>query len=160
MKYIKLTVFAVLVSCGLSLPVFSGTAAAPEEAFTGKIFTTDGVVEHQKAGSDEWFIVKAPFAIEAGDKVRTGPGAMAEIYIKYGAKVRLAFAAHQLRKESPCREARPHREPGHCHFRSNRKSRHRPDAQIQVLAWKRAQPRDAPPDRDRAGGAAAACACR
>jgi len=70
-------------------------AATQEEAFTGKIFTASGVVEHQKAGAaaDAWTMVIAPYDIEAGDKVRTGPGSTAEIYVKYGAKVRLSSSS-------------------------------------------------------------------
>lgn len=64
-------------------------AHAQEEMFTGKIFTAQGVVEVQKAGATEWTAIKAPINIEVNDKVRTGPGSTAEIYVKNGAKVRL-----------------------------------------------------------------------
>jgi len=80
MKYL-LTLF---LAASLAAP-----ALAQDEAFTGKVFTAKGVVEYQKAGTNDWLSIKAPYNIEAGDKVRTGPGSKAEVYVKYGSKVRL-----------------------------------------------------------------------
>lgn len=80
MKYL----IALCLAASLSAP-----ARAQEENFTGKIFTAAGIVEVQTGTSNAWTQIKAPVNIEAGDKVRTGPGSTAEIYIKYGAKVRL-----------------------------------------------------------------------
>ncbi|PKM98989.1 MAG: hypothetical protein CVU79_00275 [Elusimicrobia bacterium HGW-Elusimicrobia-3] len=66
-------------------------AAAQEqlEGFTAKLFTAKGTVEYQKAGTTEWKAVKAPYMLEMGDQIKTGRKSKAEIYIKYGAKVRL-----------------------------------------------------------------------
>ena len=78
-------------------------ARAQDEAFTGKIFNTDGAVEYQKAGTTGWNLIKPPFSIEVGDKVRTGPGSMAEIYVRYGSKIRLGagttFLLNKVSKE-------------------------------------------------------------
>ncbi|MDD2806206.1 MAG: FecR family protein [Elusimicrobiales bacterium] len=63
--------------------------AAPVENFTAKIFTAKGNVEYLKKDTAVWVAVQAPFMLEVGDQVKTGPKSKAEIYIKYGAKVRL-----------------------------------------------------------------------
>ncbi len=87
MRYLKVTLFAVAVSlCG---HLSAQGAPAAGKPFTGTIFTATGVVEYQKGGAGEWLIIAAPHALEIGDKVRTGPGSVAEIYVKNGGKVRL-----------------------------------------------------------------------
>ena len=63
--------------------------AEQEPAFTGKIFTAKGNVQYLKAGTSVWLPVKAPQLINAGDRVKTGTRSSAEIYMRYGAKVRL-----------------------------------------------------------------------
>jgi len=74
----------------------AGPAAAQEldEAFTAKLFTSKGPVEYLKAGTADWVAVKAPRLLEVGDGIRTGRKAKAEIYIRYGSKVRLGPDAH------------------------------------------------------------------
>lgn len=63
--------------------------AAPVENFTAKLFTAKGTVEYLKKGDANWVVVKAPFMLEVGDQVKTGPKSKAELYIKYGSKIRL-----------------------------------------------------------------------
>jgi len=95
MKYLLTLCMAALAA---------GPAAAQEldETFTAKLFTSKGTVEYLKAGAADWVKVKAPHLLEAGDSVRTGRKAKAEIYIRYGAKVRLGPDAHfVLTKVSP-----------------------------------------------------------
>ena len=69
--------------------IITSPAAAQNETFTGKIFTAEGTVKYLKDGSAKWLPVKVPQLIEIGDKVKTGPGSKAELYIKYGSKIRL-----------------------------------------------------------------------
>jgi hypothetical protein len=64
--------------------------AEPVENFTAKIFTAKGNVEYLKKDTAVWVAVQAPFMLEAGDQVKTGPKSKAEIYIKYGSKIRLS----------------------------------------------------------------------
>jgi len=73
------------------LMTMSGTGFAAEklENFTAKLFTTKGTVECFKKGALYWEPVKAPFMLEVGDQIKTGPKSKAEIYIKYGSKIRL-----------------------------------------------------------------------
>ncbi len=87
MKYLLTLCMAALAA---------GPAAAQEldETFTAKLFTSKGTVEYLKAGSSAWVAVKAPSLLEAGDSIRTGRKARAEIYIRYGSKVRLGSDAH------------------------------------------------------------------
>jgi len=63
--------------------------AEPVENFTAKLFTAKGSVEYLKKDTAVWVAVKAPFMLEVGDQVKTGPKSKAEIYIKYGSKIRL-----------------------------------------------------------------------
>lgn len=63
--------------------------AQPVENFTAKLFTAKGTVEYLKKGAANWVAVKAPFMMEVGDQVRTGAKSKAELYIKYGSKIRL-----------------------------------------------------------------------
>ena len=60
------------------------------ETFTAKLFTAKGTVEVLKAGTTVWLKVKAPYMLEINDQVRTGTKSKAELYIKYGSKIRLA----------------------------------------------------------------------
>jgi hypothetical protein len=68
-------------------------AASQGETFTGKIFAAAGTVKYLKDGTATWLPVKVPQLIEVGDKVKTGPGSQAELYIKYGSKIRLGADA-------------------------------------------------------------------
>jgi len=80
----------------------AGFAAEQVEAFTAKLFTAKGTVEYLKNGTATWVAVKAPFMLEVGDQVKTGPKSKAEIYIKYGSKVRLgAETTFVISKVSP-----------------------------------------------------------
>lgn len=63
--------------------------AQPVENFTAKLFTAKGTVEYLRKGDTNWVAVKAPFMLEVGDQVRTGARSKAELYIKYGSKIRL-----------------------------------------------------------------------
>ncbi|MDO8803614.1 MAG: FecR family protein [Elusimicrobiota bacterium] len=83
MKYLMM---ACLMAAG------AGTAFAeePVEAFTAKLFTAKGTVETLKAGTTTWLTIKAPYLLEINDQVRTGLKSKAELYIKYGSKIRLA----------------------------------------------------------------------
>ncbi len=72
------------------LMAFAPSVWAQEEAFTAKIFKTKGDVEFLKKGAAAWMPVEAPYMLDEGDQVKTGPKAMADIYIKYGSKIRLA----------------------------------------------------------------------
>ena len=77
-------------------------AAEQLEGFTAKLFTAKGTVECLKAGTTEWKAVKAPYMLEAGDQVRTGAKGKAEIYMRYGAKVRLEKDTHfEVSKVAP-----------------------------------------------------------
>lgn len=60
------------------------------ETFTAKLFTAKGTVEVLKAGTTAWLKVKAPYLLEVNDQVKTGTKSKAELYIKYGSKIRLA----------------------------------------------------------------------
>jgi len=64
--------------------------AQPVENFTAKLFTAKGTVEYLRKGDTNWVAVKAPFMLEVGDQVRTGARSKAELYIKYGSKIRLS----------------------------------------------------------------------
>lgn len=76
----------VCLAAGSAAP---GFAQEQVENFTAKLFTAKGTVEVMKKGSADWAAVKAPFMLDAGDQVRTGRKSKAEIYMKYGSKVRL-----------------------------------------------------------------------
>ncbi|MGD9641762.1 MAG: FecR domain-containing protein [Elusimicrobiales bacterium] len=69
--------------------VMPARAAEQLEGFTAKLFTAKGNVEYLKAGTADWKAVKAPYMLEMGDQLRTGAKSKAEIYIRYGSKVRL-----------------------------------------------------------------------
>jgi hypothetical protein len=69
--------------------VMPALAQEQVENFTAKLFTAKGTVEVQKKGGAGWAAVKAPFMLDAGDQVRTGRKSKAELYMKYGSKVRL-----------------------------------------------------------------------
>lgn len=91
----------LLMAC---LMTMSGTGFAEEqvEAFTAKLFTAKGTVECQKKGTTVWVAVQAPYLLEVGDQVKTGPKSKAEIYIKYGSKIRLgAETTFQINGVSP-----------------------------------------------------------
>ncbi len=77
----------ILMACLMAL---GPSAWAQEEAFTAKIFKSKGNVECLKKGASGWIPVEAPYMLGEGDQVKTGPKAMADIYIKYGSKIRLA----------------------------------------------------------------------
>lgn len=80
----------------------AGFAAEQVGNFTAKLFTAKGTVEYLKSGAAAWTAVEAPFMLEVGDQVRTGAGSKAEIYIKYGSKVRLgAETTFAISKVSP-----------------------------------------------------------
>ena len=79
----------ILTMCLMTFGAQAWAAEAPVENFTAKLFTAKGTVEYLKKGDASWAAVKAPFMLEAGDQLRTGPKSKAEIYIKYGSKVRL-----------------------------------------------------------------------
>ncbi len=83
----------LLMVCLMGLNLGTGFAAEPLENFTAKIFNTAGKVECLKTGAIYWVEAKPPYMLEAGDQVRTAPGAMAEIYMKYGSKIRLGEEA-------------------------------------------------------------------
>jgi hypothetical protein len=78
-----------LLMAGLMAMSGTGFAAEQVENFTAKIFTAKGSVECLKKGTAAWVPVKAPFMLEVGDQVKTGPKSKAELYIKYGSKIRL-----------------------------------------------------------------------
>jgi len=95
-----------LIFCLAAL--FAGPASAQqaEETFTAKLFNSKGKVEYLKAGSADWVTIKEPYMLEVGDGVRTGGKSKAEIYIKYGAKVRLgADTTFVVKKVSPLANA-------------------------------------------------------
>ncbi len=79
----------LLMVCLMTLSSVSAFAEEQVEAFTAKIFTAKGTVECQKKGAAAWVAVEAPYLLEVGDQVRTGAKSKAEIYIKYGSKIRL-----------------------------------------------------------------------
>jgi len=79
----------LLMVCLLALGAGTGFAQEQAETFTARLFTAKGTVECLKAGSAAWLTVKAPYMLEVGDQVRTGLKSKAEIYIRYGSKVRL-----------------------------------------------------------------------
>jgi len=76
-----------MMACLMGLGI--GTGFARDEDFTAKIFNAEGSVECLKAGAGAWVAVAAPYMLNAGDQIKTGPAGKADIYIKYGAKVRL-----------------------------------------------------------------------
>jgi len=80
----------LLMFCIAALATGPAVAQELDEAFTAKLFSSKGVVECLKAGTTTWRRVKAPYFLEVGDNIRTGPKAVAEIYIRYGSKVRLS----------------------------------------------------------------------
>lgn len=88
----------------LCFAVMSAPAFAQEqvESFTAKLFTAKGTVEVLKKGAADWIAAKAPYPLDAGDQVRTAGKSKAEIYIKYGSKVRLeANTTFEISKISP-----------------------------------------------------------
>jgi len=89
----------VCLAAGSAAP---GFAQEQVENFTAKLFTAKGTVEVFKKGGPEWAAVKAPFILDAGDQVRTGRKSKAEIYMKYGSKVRLeADTTFEIGRISP-----------------------------------------------------------
>lgn len=92
----------LMMVCLMGLSAVPGFAGEQAEAFTAKLFTAKGTVEYLKSGAAAWVAVKAPFMLEVGDQVKTGPKSKAEIYIKYGSKVRLgAETTFVISKVSP-----------------------------------------------------------
>ena len=79
----------LMTLCFAAMSVMPAFAAEQLENFTAKLFTAKGKVEYLKAGTTEWKAVKAPHMLEMGDQVRTGAKSKAEIYMKYGSKLRL-----------------------------------------------------------------------
>jgi len=75
--------------CLAAASAMPAAAAEQLEGFTAKLFTAKGTVEYMKAGTSVWKRVKAPHMLEMGDQIKTGRKSKAEIYIKYGSKVRL-----------------------------------------------------------------------
>lgn len=95
----------LLMACLMGLGG-TGFAAEQVENFTAKLFTAKGTVECQKKGTAAWVAVEAPYMLEVGDQVRTGAGSKAEIYIKYGSKIRLdADTTFNIGKVSPAENA-------------------------------------------------------
>lgn len=77
-------------------------AWAQEETFTAKLFKSKGSVECLKKGAADWIPVEAPYMLYEGDQVRTGNRSKAEIYIKYGSKIRLdAGTTFNIQKVAP-----------------------------------------------------------
>ncbi len=92
----------LLMVCLMTMNSASAFAAEQVEEFTAKLFTAKGTVECQKKGAGAWAAVEAPYLLEVGDQVRTGAKSKAEIYIKYGSKVRLgADTTFAIDKVSP-----------------------------------------------------------
>ncbi len=79
----------LLMVCLAALGAGPGFAQEQEQAFTAKVFTAKGTVDCLKKGAPAWVPVTAPFMLEEGDKIKTGFEGKAEIYIKYGSKIRL-----------------------------------------------------------------------
>jgi hypothetical protein len=79
----------IMTLCFAAMAVMPAYAAEQIENFTAKLFTTKGTVEVLKMDTADWLAVKAPYMLEVGDQVRTGRKSKAEIYIKYGSKIRL-----------------------------------------------------------------------
>lgn len=79
----------LMTLCFAATAVMPSCAAEQIENFTAKMFTSKGTVECLKMGAADWVAVKAPYMLEVGDQVRTGSKSKAEIYIKYGSKIRL-----------------------------------------------------------------------
>lgn len=75
----------ILMACLM----LAGSSGWAQEAFTAKLFKSKRQVECLKSGSSDWVKVKAPYMLEEGDRIRTGKRARADIYIKYGSKIRL-----------------------------------------------------------------------
>lgn len=80
--------------CLAAVCVMPAAAQEQLEGFTAKLFTAKGTVEYQKAGTSAWTPVKAPHMLEIGDQIKTGRKSTAEIYMRYGAKVRLGADTH------------------------------------------------------------------
>jgi len=92
----------LMTLCLAAMSVMPAFAQEQLEGFTAKLFTAKGTVEYMKAGTTAWVAVKAPHMLEMGDQVRTGAKSKAEIYIKYGSKVRLeADTQFTVTKVSP-----------------------------------------------------------
>jgi hypothetical protein len=100
-----MSVCAVLVMAACCvLPAAAQTGAVGEAAVPeGKIFNSSGRVECMRAGRKTWVKVVPPFILAQGDRVRTGSRSMAEIYMRYGAKVRLGaktrFVINRISRE-------------------------------------------------------------
>lgn len=93
-KILMTLCFAVMSA----MPAF---AQEQVENFTAKLFKSKGTVEVMKKDG-AWTAVRAPFMLDAGDQVKTGPKSRAEIYIKYGSKVRLdADTTFEIAKVAP-----------------------------------------------------------
>jgi len=78
-----------VMACLMGMSAGTGFAQEQVETFTAKIFTAKGTVEVLKAGTAAWLPVEAPYLLDVADQVKTGPNSKAEIYIKYGSKIRL-----------------------------------------------------------------------
>lgn len=92
----------LLMVCLMTMSAVSGFAGEQPEAFTAKLFTAKGTVKYLKSGTAAWVAVKAPHMLEVGDRIKTGYRSKAEIYIKYGSKVRLgAETTFMINKVSP-----------------------------------------------------------
>lgn len=92
----------LMALCLAAASVMPAAAQEQLENFTAKLFTAKGKVEYLKAGTTEWKAVKAPHMLEMGDQVKTGPKSKAEIYMKYGSKLRLgAGTQFTVSKVSP-----------------------------------------------------------
>lgn len=93
MKRISSLLATLIVTAALVCPAMAQKGGKSNSALkipTGKVFTTKGKVEWLKSGTSKWARIKAPFVIEQSDKIRTGWWGKAEIYIRYGSKVRLS----------------------------------------------------------------------
>lgn len=92
----------LMTLCFAVMSVVPAFAQGQVEDFTAKLFTAKGTVEVLKKGAADWVAAKAPYTLDAGDQVRTANKSKAEIYMKYGSKVRLeANTTFEISKISP-----------------------------------------------------------
>ncbi len=92
----------LMMICLMTMSAGAGFAQEQVEAFTAKLFTAKGTVKCLKKGTAAWVVVSAPHLLEVGERIKTGPRSKAEIYIKYGSKVRLgAETTFVISKVSP-----------------------------------------------------------
>lgn len=82
-----------LVKALLLVTLFSSAASAQNLNFTAKLFTASGQVEVMRKGATAWTPVTPPFFLDSGDRLKTGKDGKAEIYVRYGAKLRLGTSA-------------------------------------------------------------------